>query len=487
MSRNRRAPATFCAVASSIALTGFFVPVASAQELPLPESSSVDSTGGSSISSSLPGSSLPGTGDPGQDAPKNIIYMVGDGMGYNHVAATNLYESGQTRHQVEGEPGDVAPVEGGEAAQVYEGDEWNQRGMSTYQDGNSYDPERAWADHDYVSEDFTDSAAAGTAMATGSKTTNGMIGVDTDGETLNNTSEQAIANDKSAGVVSSVPFNHATPASWAAHNPDRNDYHGMADEMLDSDLSVIMGAGHPLYDEDNQPTDPNYEWISEESYSALSSGETDFSFVEEDADFAKLADGDVEPDQKYFGLPQVASTLQYNRSGESETPGDVEHNDVVDLSTMAEGALNVLNQDEKGFHVMIEGGAIDWAGHDNSTARDIEEVQAFNGAVDTVSDWVEENSSWDETLVVVTADHETGYLTGPDNDPNWSALTGDADAVPDHAWHSGGHTNQLVPVFFRGPGSDDIIGAADEVDPVRGNYLDNVEIADLTINNWWRK
>ena len=480
MSHRRRTTASLGAIAGTVSLTAVFLPAAAAQDLPAPGSSDV----ASSIESSLPGSHVPDL--TGTDGPKNIIYLVGDGMGYNHIAATNLFETGQTKHQVEGEAGDVSPVEGGEAAQVYEGDEWNELAMSTFQEGNSYDPEKAWNDHDYVNEDYTDSAAAGTAMATGSKTENGMIGVTSDGATVQNTSEHAIDNGKSAGVVSSVPFNHATPAAWAAHNDDRNDFHAIADEMIGGDLDVIMGAGHPLYDEDNQPVDePNYEWISEESFTELSAGETDFTYLEEDADFQTLADGDVAAGEKYFGLPQVASTLQHNRSGDSAVPYDTELNDVVDMSTMAEGALNILDQNDEGFHVMIEGGVIDWAGHANDAARDIEEVQAFNETIEMVTTWVDENSSWDETLVVVTTDHETGYFAGPTDDPSWSAMTGQAGEMPEHSWHSENHTNQLVPVFFRGAGSKDITTAATGVDPVRGNYIDNVDIANLTLNTWW--
>lgn len=143
-------------------------------------------------------------------------------------------------------------------------------------------------------------------------------------------------------------------------------------------------------------------------------------YLEEDADFQTLADGDVEAGEKYFDLPQVASTLQHNRSGDCVVPYDTELNDVVDLSTMAEGALNILDQNDEGFHVMIEGGAIDWAGE-----------------------------------------------------------------MPERSWHSENHTNQLVPVFFRGAGSTDITAAATGVDPVRGNYIDNVDIANLTLNTWW--
>lgn len=322
-------------------------------------------------------------------------------------------------------------------------------------------------------------------MATGVKTSNGMVGVNPAGETIKNTSEYAIEKGKAAGVVSSVPFNHATPAAWAAHNSNRNDLHAMAEEMIGSDLNVIMGAGHPFFDNNANPiANADEDYMQAAQYERLAKGETDFTFIEEDADFEALANGTVESN-KYFGLAQVEDTLQHDRDGESTTPYDVPQNDVVDLATMSRAALNVLNQDEDGFHLMVEGGAIDWAGHANDIARDIEEVQAFNNAVETVIEWVETNSSWDETLVIVTADHETGYMTGPDNDPNWSAMTGAAGIVPNHGWSSGNHTNQLVPLFARGAGASDIVAAADEVDLVRGNYIDNVEVANLTFNKWW--
>lgn len=474
MSFKRRSLAITCAITSSIVLAGISGTAAA-------QSSYVSGSSGLFSSSS---DTDPETPAP-LDAPKNIIYMIGDGMGYNHVSATNLFETGQTMHQVEGEPGSVSPVEGGTPVQAFEGAEWTQLAQSTFQDGNSYDPERAWADHNYVNENFTDSAAAGTAMATGVKTTNGMIGVNPANEPAKNTSEYAIEKGKAAGVVSSVPFNHATPAAWAAHNSNRNDLHAMAEEMINSDLNVIMGAGHPFFDNNGNPiTEADEDYMQASQYERLASGETDFTFIEEDVDFEALANGQVEGN-KYFGLAQVEDTLQHDRDGDSVTPYDVPLNDVVDLSTMSKAALNVLNQDEDGFHIMIEGGAIDWAGHANDMDRDIEEVQEFNKSVETVIEWVETNSSWDETLVIVTADHETGYMTGPDNDPNWSAMTGAAGIVPNHGWHSGNHTNQLVPVFVRGAGVSDIVAAADQVDPIRGNYIDNIEIANLTFNKWW--
>lgn len=421
----------------------------------------------------------------GGKAPKNIIYMVGDGMGFNHVANTNFFESGQSRYGVEGEAdGETLEQADGEAVQVFEGDEWQQSSMSTYPVDSGYDPVKAWNDNDYINHDVTDSAAAGTAMATGQKTLNGMIGVDADGNKLENTNERAISVGKSAGVVSSVPFNHATPAAWSAHNADRNALHAMADEMVDSDLDVIFGAGHPDFDDNAEEREATYEYISADAQERLESGATDFEYFDDNATFDDLAAGKVE-DKQYFGLAPVATTLQQNRDGESQVPGDVPANDVTDLATMSTAALNVLGQDDDGFQVMIEGGAIDWTGHANESARNIEETQDFNAAVEAVNEWVAENSSWNETLVIVTADHETGYLSGPDQGDAWKALQGPKSEIPAHEWYSGNHTNQLVPVFVRGAGADEVLASATKEDPVRGSYIDNTTIAKLTLENWW--
>lgn len=428
------------------------------------------------------------------DAPKNIIYMIGDGMGYNHVAATNLYETGQSRYQLNGanKLDEIKELEG-KPVQTFES--WNELALTSFQLGNSYDKVKAWEDREWINKSPTDSAAAGTAMATGKKTMNGMLGVDAYGNTLENASERAIANGKSAGVVSSVPFSHATPAAWASHNPKRSDYHGVAAEMIASDLDVIMGAGHPYFDDDSQPvTDPNFKktYISKESYDQLANGDTDWRFITEQDDFKSLAQGVAAGDDKVFGLAKVGSTLQQARSGsDGEEKANVgpfvtEFNaGVPDLATMSLGALNVLNQNDNGFHIMIEGGAIDWTGHANTIGRSIEETIDFNKAVEAVEDWVEKNSSWDETLLIVTADHETGYLAGPNDMAEYTALTGTEKGKPEHKYYSNNHTNQLVPFYFKGAGSADIKAAVVDTDQVRGDYIDNTTVARLTLDKWW--
>lgn len=420
------------------------------------------------------------------NAPKNIIYMVGDGMGYGHVSYTNLYETGQSKYTVDGEFGEVTEL-AGESVQAYE--DFNRLSLTTYPVGGSYDAEQAWASHDYVRNGATDSAAAGTAMASGVKVANRTLGVDPEGNPLKNTSEHAKEMGKAAGVVSSVQFSHATPAAWVAHNENRNNYTAIGAEMVASDMDVIMGAGHPEYDDSNMKLEtPAFDYITEEDFNAVKNGKHGWSYLESKDSFEALAAGEVTEGVRYFGLAPVATTLQQAREGEAVAPYSDPRNDVVDLATMTTGALNALNQDEDGFHVKIEGGAIDWTGHANDSAREIEEMQDFNAAVDSAIAWVEENSSWDETLLIVTADHETGYLSGAGEGDRFNAMTGaEGEMGTGHAWYSGDHTNQVVPFFYKGAGSDDIEAAVTGSDPVRGDYIDNTTVADLTMNTWWTK
>lgn len=282
--------------------------------------------------------------------------MIGDGMGYGHLAYNNLYESGQSKYLVDGGFGTEGLGElPGESVQSFE--DFNRLSLSTFPQGGSYDPNEAWASHEYVSEgQIPDSAAAGTAMATGIKVNNGVLGMSNYSMEQENISERAIKEEKSAGVVSSLPFSHATPAAFAAHNKDRNAYGDIAHDMINSELDVVMGAGHPFYDDANKPVDtPSYGYIGEEDFNALSKGETDWNFFDDNEGFESLANGEVEQDARYWGTPKVATTLRQRRSGEGSAPFSDPQNDVVDLPTMTKGALNVLGQDEDGFSVMIEG------------------------------------------------------------------------------------------------------------------------------------
>src|SRR5690625_962265 len=160
------------------------------------------------------------------EAPKNVIVMIGDGMGYNHVVNTNLYETGQSQFITSGEPGDVTEHEG-EPVQVYE--DFNHVAMTTtslnsLEAGYEYDAEGAWGDFNWAKNAATDSAAAGSAMATGTKIYNGALNIDAEGNELQTISELAHETGRAAGVVSSVQYSHATPASYAVANESRNNY-----------------------------------------------------------------------------------------------------------------------------------------------------------------------------------------------------------------------------------------------------------------------
>lgn len=425
-------------------------------------------------------------------SPQNVIILVGDGMGFHHVDAGSLYRYGQSKGQVYWE---MAPL-----------------AMQTYSLNNpeGYDPQKAQADFDYVRENPTDSAAAATALWTGHKTHNGMLGMLQDGTQLPLLMDDAEALGKSTGVLSTVFFTHATPAGFVARNISRNNYQEISYEMIwESPIDFIMGPGHPWYDEDGKQVggqSPN-RFETPLSYDRVGGQESWADLLESKP--AHDADGDGSPDAwnlvtsrdevqalasaenpgRVLGVLPVYSTLQASRSGDAEAdagPYEAPFNRTSPtMAEMMQAALNVLSQNENGFILAGEGGAIDWASHGNHAGRMIEEQIDFDRAVEATVEWIEENSSWDETLLIVTSDHECGYLTGPASDPTLMPLVNrGAGIVPGLEWHSGGHTNQVVPFFAKGPGTAEIQEAVVGVDERYGPYVDNTVIAQTLRTAW---
>ncbi|MFX4293728.1 alkaline phosphatase [Streptomyces bohaiensis] len=431
--------------------------------------------------------------------PRNVIVLIGDGMGYAQIDAASLYRDGTTFGQVTVEPGaEQVERSPAQASTVYQNFPVA-ASVATYPRGGGYDPRAVWDSFPAVTEGFTDSAAAATALATGERTDNGRLGTDTRGDALPNLTEHAAAQGRATGVVTSVPFSHATPAGFVVHRDDRGDYHAIAHEMIhDSDIDVVMGAGDPARDADGRPLpEPDHTYLAAEDHAALLAGETPFTLVNSRDGFRDLATATETP-RRVLGLAPVAATLQYERSGPDRTADGKPvagalpyaapaNEEVPTLPEMAEAALNVLgNASEEGLFLMVEGGAIDWAGHANDLNRLIEEQTAFDDTVAAVTQWVERESSWDETLVVVTADHETGYLNGEGADPGWRPLTGEKGGLPAVSWHSTDHTGSLVPLYARGAGAERLAAAATGSDPVRGAYLDNVDIPRTVLSLWGR-
>ena len=158
---------------------------------------------------------------------------------------------------------------------------------------------------------------------------------------------------------------------------------------------------------------------------------------------------------------------------ENDTP---QNTSLPSLALMTKGALNVLDNDPDGFFVMIEGGAIDWANHANQLGRLIEEQSDFNNAVDVAIEWIKANGGLEKNLLIVTGDHETGYLQGPIPGVVNDIVDKGAGNLPGAYYNSGSHTNSLIPFFAEGAGSELFNNYADENDPVRGKYIDNTEI-----------
>ena len=435
------------------------------------------------------------------DAAKNVIIMVTDGASWGTYDMASYWEYGQKGMQ----PYDSFPVK---------------LGMTTYPLNTStsptnsgtpqidYDPDQAWdttqvgtphhfAGYQYIKADYTDSAAAGTALATGQKTYNSAINFDDFGDPLPTIVHAAKDTGRATGSISSVPISHATPAALGgAQNINRNNYHQISKQMLDDGiLDVWMGAGHPFYDDNGQLlATPNYRYISEEDLTRVVNGETDWTLITTKAEFEAIADGTTVPTGKVLGIAEVANTLQYNRSSDPAVMGEDaslpsgigQIPTVPTLATMTQATLNILGQDEDGMYLHVEGGAVDWAAHANATARIIEEQIDFNNSVKVVIDWVEANSSWDETLLLVLTDHGNAMPMGPDSDTiAFQPIQNNGQGeLPGVLWHYGTHTNENTLMFAKGAGSEMLFdyvvgedfGLVEILAFNDGRYIDNTSV-----------
>ncbi len=435
---------------------------------------------------------------------RNVILMISDGAGFHTWNAAAYYQDGRLGQR----PYDRLPVR-----TLMTTFPLNTSREPTYDTARriSYDAAEAWskapvetsserhADHfagyAYVKQGFTDSAAAGTALAAGIKTFNNAINVDNQGHPVRMVSDLAKSAGKAVGVVTSVQLSHATPAAFAAHNPSRHDYVGIAREMFDEGLcDVMMGCGHPLFDTNGRAAVPDddrpFRFMGgPDHFARARAGETAYQWIETAADFEALAAGDLARTKaRLVGVPQVGATLQYSRSGRGM--GNRNPN-LPDLATLSRGALQVLGDHDAGFFLMVEGGAVDWAAHTNATARLIEEQLDFDRAVAAVIAWIEAYSSFDETLLIVTTDHGNGILYGPRSDTEafQPVVNRGRGALPEVMWHFHDHTNELVPIWAGGPGAEALAARSHGHDPHThlvgwgdvDRYHDNTDVAAVMV------
>ncbi len=366
-----------------------------------------------------------------------------------------------------------------------------------------------------------DSAAAATAMATGRKTASGRISWLPDngpeGRLRTIFEDYREARNGALGVVSTVPFNHATPAPFVSHSPSRTHYYtgykgkeglGIADEIVRlTRPDVVIGGGHPMLDNPGLDMDKGY--ISAALLEALRTG-AEYVFVERetgvDGGLALLegAERAVAEGRKLFGLfggegGNFETPVAENRPGSpSVTPATKENPSLLD-ATLA--AMRVLSRNPEGFIVMIEQGDIDWAHHDNDfgtaigAMSDLEE--AVLGAIAFI-DMPGDGIDWTNTLFVVTADHATGLLRlasdkrmglgelprqVPLPDEERKAMrkaAGGAYVAPivypdgEVSYSTSGHSNELVPLSAKGAGARLFIGYKGLWYP--GPIIDNTHI-----------
>lgn len=276
---------------------------------------------------------------------------------------------------------------------------------------------------------ITDSAAGATAFATGHKTRNGMISMSADSLRLTSLLELLKKQGKSTGLVSTSSITHATPASFASHVVDRDLESEIALQLVNSGADVMLGGGRQFFlpdsvegseRSDNRDLlalalDNGYDVATNADELSQQSGEKLLGLFSMDA----LGEGDNEP------------TLQ----------------------TMTKAAVERLSKNEQGFFLMVEGSQIDWAGHDNDLQYMLDEYKDFDDAVGYGIDWAAKDKS---TLVLATADHETGGLTLYNS-------TGNPDEI-EIAWTTTHHTGIQVPLFAFGPKAMEFTGMYDNTD-----------------------
>lgn len=361
-------------------------------------------------------------------SPKNVIVFIGDGMGPQQVRAGGIY--------VYGAAGSLSFE-----SLPYQGE------LTTYQYGGG----------------ITDSAAAATAIATGYKVNGGVISMAypgyppdyPEGSELPTLLEYFKTLGKSTGLVSTAYLTDATPAGFGAHEPTRSNTSEIAGDYLNqTQPNVLLGGGA-------------------NGMSRSSAEAAGYIVVEDRAGMLALDTENVTKVSGQFG----SSDFPYEYDG----LGNLPH-----LSEMTATALSILDNDADGFFLMVEGGRVDDACHSNDLARTIPEVNEFANAVQAAINWAADRS---DTLILVTADHETGGLTVLSNNG--------VGTYPDVSWGSTGHTATNVPVYGWGVNAGFVSGTLNNTDifgiatadtvtldsPSDGSVLRNTQVSFICSSN----
>ena len=314
---------------------------------------------------------------------KNIIFLIGDGMGLSEVSASQFYNKKTSNFE-------RFPV----------------IGLSKTSS---------------ASDLITDSAAGATAFASGIKTYNGALGVNTDTIAVKTIVEEISKLGVASGIISTSSIVHATPAAFYTHTKKRSMYEDIAVQLVNSDIDFFAGGGIKFFNDRKDKRD----LISELEQNGFSIN------IES---LPKNNKPILDKKQGYLLAPNGMPKMLEGR-GEF-------------LSNATKLALESLSANEEGFFLMIEGSQIDWGGHDNDAEYLISELIDFDNTIGVALDFAKLNG---ETLVIVTADHETGGFTLASDE------RGDYNNIKP-AFSTDGHSATMVPVFAKGPNAENFGG-----------------------------
>ena len=307
--------------------------------------------------------------------PKYVFLFIGDGMSYPQIQLTNYYKSAVSNQS---------------SAKTVSVDGENKTVLQSQNNLSMMDFEIAGSAQTYDSTSFApDSASTATSIATGHKTWSGSINVSEDFKTEYETIAEKLKEQKDykIGVISSVNITHATPAAFYAHQASRNSYYEIGLELIESNFDYFAGGEfNKRTTEDG--TGDLHQLAQEAGYKVVT--------TQAEAEALKPEDGKV-------------IVIEENLADGNAMPYNIDLQDGQwSLADYVEKGIEMLDNDN-GFFMMVEGGKIDWACHANDAASTIQDTIALDNAVRKAVEFYNEHP--DETLIIVTGDHETGGLT----------------------------------------------------------------------------
>lgn len=295
---------------------------------------------------------------------KYVFYFIGDGMGVNQVQGTELFQ-GEMKGEIAIEPLCFTQFPVSTVATTFS-----------------------------ATNGVTDSAAAGTALATGNKTKNGAIGVLKDLETpVNSVAVWAKNSGRKVGVATSVSVDHATPAAFYAHEAGRGSYYNIGADLYAAGFDFYAGSDFMEPDNKKDKSAKNLYKMADEYGYSIARGYNDYTKKSAKADKMILFQSEEASSKDRSAIPYAIDRTEKDLS----------------LEEITRSAIDFLSKDlSKGFFLMVEGGKIDWACHSNDAATAFREVQDLDKAIRQAYEFYKQHP--DETLIVVTADHETGGI-----------------------------------------------------------------------------